>query len=431
MADSKNNNQDANDFVLRRIGIAFAVLMLALAVAVIAELFDGKSEDFRNWMLGIAPIGAGIFWYLRNQVLKQQADASDRQAAAGDRQAETDRLRLTDERLSDAAKAKADQIRLADERFSDAVKLLSQNDENGKPTIAARLGGIFVLEKLANSLVLEYGAQVIKTLVAYIKENIQLTAKPLLAENKKMKEARPMGEDVKTAFDILDKLLGAHKLEAIEQFGLSIDNFDFCGHDFSWLHLFRVRSIDFRNCMLLGIDMQSADLLGSDLRGANLSYAKLQKTMLRETKLQGVMLERAKLQGADLSGAKLLYADFSTAELDADTKLSSECSGEIWHSGQAEFKKRNIESRSWGAVWDLEPFLDSADSLVGILHIYADCRIFLSGTENQKMRARKLRQAARKLQKDGEIPEGFPQNWRNWLSEIKEDGSHLGDPHFA
>ena len=132
MADSKNNKQDAGDRVLRWGGIAFAVLMLALAVAVINELFDGKSEDFRNWMLGIAPIGAAIFWYLRNQVLKQQADAGDRQAAAGDtRQAETDRIRLTDE------------------RFSDAVKLLSQNDENGKPAIAARIGGIFVLEKLA------------------------------------------------------------------------------------------------------------------------------------------------------------------------------------------------------------------------------------------------------------------------------------------
>ena len=138
MADSKNNKQDAGDFVLRWGGIAFAALMLALAVAVIAELFDGKSEDFRNWMLGFAPIGAGVFWYLRNRVLKQQANASDRQAAAGDRQVETDRLRLTDERLSDAAKAKADRLRLADERFSDAVKLLSQNDKNGKPAIAAR-----------------------------------------------------------------------------------------------------------------------------------------------------------------------------------------------------------------------------------------------------------------------------------------------------
>ena len=406
MADSKNNKQDAVDRVLRWGGIAFAVLMLALAVAVIDELFDGKSEDFRNWMLGITPIGAAIFWYLRNQVLKQQADA-------GDRQVEIDRIRLTDE------------------QFSDAVKLLSQNDENGKPTIAARLGGIFVLEKLANSLVLEYGAQVIKTLVAYIKENIQLTAKPLLAENKKMKEARPMGEDVKTAFDILDKLLGAHKLEAIEQFGLSIDNFDFCGHDFSWLHLFRVRSIDFRNCMLLGIDMQSADLLGSDLRGANLSYAKLQKTMLRETKLQGVMLERAKLQGADLSGAKLLYADFSAAELDADTKLSSEWSGKIWHSGQWEFKMRKIESRSWDAEWDLSPFSDSADSLSSVLFQYAYYHGFFSEKENQKLRAKKLRQAARKLQKDGKIPEGFPRSWRSWLSEVKEDGSHPDDLRSA
>ena len=409
MADSKNNKQNAIDFVLRWGGIAFAVLMLAVAVAVIDELFDGKSEVFRNWMLGITPIGAAIFWYLRNQVLKQQADASDRQAAASDRQAETDRLRLTDE------------------RFSDAVKLLSQNDENGNPAIAARLGGIFVLEKLAESPGLKYFAQVVKTLAAYIKENIQLTAKPPLVENKTPEESRSLGEDVKIAFDVIDKLLGTYKQKTMEHFRLSNRDFDFCGHDFSWLFLSLIRNINFCNCMLLGIDMRGVHLSLCDLRGADLSHAKLQKSVLRQANLQGARLEYANLQGADLSGAKLLYADFSRAILGRDIKLSSEWSEKIWHSGQWEFKDQNIESRSWNAEWDLSPFLDSADSLVGILQIYADSHVFLSGTENQKLRAIKLRQAACKLQKDGKIPKGFPQNGRDWLSKIKEDGSHPDD----
>ena len=405
MADSKNNKQNAIDFVLRWGGIAFAVLMLALAVAVIDELFDGKSEVFRNWMLGIAPIGAAIFWYLRNQVLKQQADA-------GDRQVETDQIRLTDE------------------RFSDAVKLLSQNDKNGKPAIAARIGGIFVLEKLAKNPGSKYFVQVVKTLFAYIKENIQLTAKPLSAENKTQERARFLGEDVKTAFGILDTLLGAHKWKKMEYFPLSIDDFDFDHHDFSWLDLSFVRGISFCNYGSIDIDMRGAILSFLDFRGAGLSHAKLQRSALWEAKLQGVKLEYAKLQGADLSDAELLYADFWEAELDEYTKLPF-CSGIIWHSGQAEFKKRKIESRSWGAVWDLEPFLDSVDSLVGVLREYAASRIFLSGTGNQKMRAKKLRQAARELQKDGKIPAGFPQNWWAWLSEVKEDGSHPDDSYFT
>ena len=409
MADSKNNKQDANDRVLRRIGIAFAVAVLALAVAVIDELFDGKSEVFRNWMLGIAPIGAGIFWYLRNQVLKQQADAGDRQAAAGDRQVETDRIRLTDE------------------RFSDAVKLLSQNDENGKPAIAARLGGIFVLEKLADSSDSKYFVQVVKTLVAYIRENIQLTAKPSLAENETPEIVRSLGEDVKAAFDGLGKLLGAHKQEKMEELDLSDKDFDFCGDDFSWLYLFRVKSISFCNYLLTSIDMQGAVLYDLDFRGADLCEAQLQKSDLQMANLQAAKLEGAELQGADLSGAMLLYADFSKAKLDADTILSSEWSGEIWHLGEPEFKKRNIESRLWGAEWDLEPFLDSADSLAGVLHRYGGRDIFYSGTENQQLRAKKLRQAARKLQKDGKMPEGFPQNGLSWLSKVKEDGSHPYD----
>ena len=412
MADSKNNKQDAGDRVLRRIGIAFAVAVLVLAVAVIAELFDGKSEVFRNWMLGITPFGAAIFWYLRNQVLKQQADAGDRQAAAGDKQAETDRIRLTDE------------------RFSDAVKLLSQNDENGNPAIAARLGGIFVLEKLANSLVSEYGAQVVKTLFAYIKENIQLTAKPSLAENKTPEKVRSLGEDVKTAFGVLDKLLGAYKQKTMEDFRLSNPDFDFCGHDFSWLFLSPVGSIGFCNCVLFGVDMRGVRLSSCDFRGAGLLQAKLRESFLQGANLQGARLTYAKLQGADLSGTKLLYADFSRAELDEYTKLPS-CSKEIWHSGQAEFKKRGIESRAWGAEWDLSPFLDSADSLVGVLFQYAHWNGFFSEKENQQLRAKKLRQAARKLQKDGKIPEGFPQGGLIWLSEVKEDGSHPDDSYFA
>ena len=409
MADSKNNKQNAGDRVLRWIGIAFAVLMLALAVAVIDELFDGKSEVFRNWMLGIAPIGAGVFWYLRNQVLKQQADAGDRQAAAGDRQVETDQIRLTDE------------------RFSDAVKLLSQNDENGKPAIAARIGGIFVLQKLAKNFDSEYFAQVVKTLVAYIKENIQLTAKPPLVENKTPEEARSLGEDVKAAFGVLNKLLGTHKQETMEQFGLSTDDFNFPRHDFSWLFLSPDRNINFCNYVLVSIDMRGAILVNLDFRGAGLSRAKLRESFFRGADLQGARLDYAELQGADLSDAKLLYADFSDAELDEDTKLPLGLSGKIWHLGEPEFEKRKIKSRLWHAEWDLSPFLDSVDSLVGVLCGYADCRIFLSGTEDQKMRAKKLRQAARKLQKDGKIPKGFPQYGWDWLNEIKEDGSHPDD----
>ena len=153
-----------------------------------------------------------------------------------------------------------DRIRLTDERFSDAVKLLSQNDKNGKPAIAARIGGIFVLEKLAKSFDSEYFAQVAKTLFAYIKENIQLTAKPPLVENKTPEKARSLGEDIKTAFDVLGKLLGTYKQKKMEQFGLSTANFDFYGNDFSWLYIYPVRNVGFCNYILVDIDMRGVIL---------------------------------------------------------------------------------------------------------------------------------------------------------------------------
>ena len=408
MADSKNNKQDPYERGFRWLDIAAIAGLLLLSVVLVlaftlwmvtvAKVYGQSSEDFRNWMLGFATMGAGYFWWGRNRALKQQA--------------ETDR------------------IRLIDERFSDAVKLLSQNDENGKPAIATRIGGIFMLEKLAKNFDSEYLAQVVKTLIAYIKENIQLTAKMPLAESKPLEKTRSLGEDVKTAFDVIGKLLGLYKQRKMEQFGLSIDNFNFYRHDFSWLFLSLVEGIDFCNYILASVDMRGAMLVHLDFRGASLSYAKLRESFLGGANLQGVILKRAELQGADLSDAKLLYADFSGAELDADTKLPS-CSEEIWHSDQEEFKKQGIESRAWGAEWDLSPFSDSADSLIGVLRGYAYRYDFLSKTEDQKLRAKKLRQAARELKKCGKIPKGFPRDWWSWLGKVKKDGSHPDDSYFA
>ena len=274
MADSKNNKQDANDRVLRRIDVAFAAVMLLLALALVMatlyELFGEKSADFYNLMLGIATIGAAFFWWGRNRALKQQADA-------GDRQVETDRIRLTDE------------------RFSDAVKLLSQNDKNGKPAIAARIGGIFVLEKLAKNFDSEYFAQVVKTLFAYIQENIQLTAKPLSAENKTPEKRHFLGEDVKTAFGVLDTLLGAHKQKKMKQFGLSSRDFDFHRHDFSWLHLSFVRGIDFCNYGSVGIDMQGTILSGLDLRGRDFAFCKIAKIEVVESRFARRDFRRRKI----------------------------------------------------------------------------------------------------------------------------------------
>ena len=415
------------------------------------------------------------------------------------------------DRQSKAAseQAKNDSDRIAGEQFSDAVKLLAQKDAENKPAIDARIGGIYSLQTLANNRIKEYGAQVVKTLISYIKQNAQLTAQQPLKENETQQKARVLGEDVKTAFNVLEQLLSARKGHSAEWnklpdgIKLSDEDLSFSGQDFSWLdlslgqvgglfnyawHNANLQNVNLSEAQLQKVDlnhaelrnanlseadaqgarlycaqMQNADLSfanmnGADLSGAEMDKAKLLKTRLHKANLleakmrsadlsrahlhganlwfaemQGANLLRAQLQGADLSvanlqGANLLeaelqYADLSLAKMDGQTKLPADLSGEIWHSGQPKF--RNIKQCLPDADWDLAPFLHSTDALVGVLQNYA--LKHKSADNDSVMRARKLRLATRKLLDEKKLSEDFPKDWRDWLAEVKPDGSHPDD----
>ena len=460
------------------------------------------------------------------------------------------------DRQSKAASEQAqnDSDRIAGERFSDAVKLLAQKDAEHKPAIDARIGGIYSLQTLANNRIKEYGAQVVKTLISYIKQNAQLTAQPPLKENETPKEARALGEDVKTAFNVLEQLLSARKGHSAEWnkppdgIKLSDQDLSFSGQDFSWLDLSigqvgglfnyawhnanlqnvnlseaqlqhtdlsdtklqnanlseaqlqnanlwkaklqnanlslaQLQKVDLNHAELQNANlckadaqgarlccaqMQNADLSfanmnGADLSGAEMDKAKLLKTRLRKANLseakmrsadlsrahlhganlwfaemQGANLLRAQLQGVNLSvtnlrganllGAKLQYADLSLARMDGQTKLPTDLSGKIWHSKQPELS--DITPLAWDAKWDLSPFVESDHALTGILQNYAlrHGRGFVGAEDEDLMRAKKLRLAARKLLDEKKLSEDFPQDWRDWLGGIESDGSHPNDP---
>ena len=110
--------------------------------------------------------------------------------------------------------AATDRARLASEQFSTGVKLLAQ-ENTGTPALEARIGGIYALEALAKSRPVEYHAQVMKTLVSYIRNNAQVTCLevPSIKDGSKTtrtiddrSEAARLGEDVKTAFATLKSL---------------------------------------------------------------------------------------------------------------------------------------------------------------------------------------------------------------------------------
>ena len=357
------------------------------------------------------------------------------------------------DRQSKAAseQAKNDSDRIAGEQFSDAVKLLAQKDAKNKPAIDARIGGIYSLQTLANNRITEYGAQVVKTLISYIKQNAQLTAQPPLKENEIPQKARTLGEDVKTAFNVLQQLLAAREKDSAEWnkppdgIKLSDRDLSFSGQNFSRLDLgfgqvnglYRyiwcqgnLQNTHLSGALLQGANFSGAQLQGAglwlaQLQGANLSGAQLQGTNLWLAQLQGAALSGAQLQGTKLAEVELQYANLLEAKLNHDTTLPSNLSGKIWHSGQPELSK--IASRSPDAEWDLTPFLHSGYALAGVLGNFA----LLYGGANAKneivMRAKKLRIAVRKLLDEKNLPRNFPQSWRDWLGGIESDGSHPND----
>ena len=424
------------------------------------------------------------------------------------------------DRQSKAASEQAqnDSDRIAGERFSDAVKLLAQKDAEHKSAIDARIGGIYSLQTLANNRIKEYGVQVVKMLIAYIKQNVQLTAQPPLKENETPKKARTLGEDVKTAFNVLQQLLAAREKNSTEWnespngIKLSDQHLSFSGQNFSRLDLslgqvdglYRymwslvnlqganlsgvklqganlsgvklqgakllvaqlqgadLSGAELQGAELMAADLQDADLSGAELQGtkfswaqlqganlsrvrlqgANLVCAQLQRANLAEAQLQGAKLSDANLQDADLSEAKmqcanlsgtglqganlseaeLQYADLSEAKLNDETILPSNLSGKIWHFGQWELPE--IGSLPPDAEWDLSSFLCSGYALAGILRNFTPPYSIASGKNECAMRAKKLRVAARKLLDEQKLPRDFPQEWRDWMSKIKSDGSH-------
>ena len=292
-----------------------------------------KTEFARDYFIAFASfIGIGLaFW--RNFALDRQSKAALEQAEIGNRQVQHD------------------QDRIAGERFSDAVKLLAQKDAN-EPAIDARIGGIYSLQTLANNRIAEYGAQVVKTLIAYIKQNAQ---PPLPKETKEtralsknlrnfvtgasmdsgilnaplQKKARDMGEDVRTAFKVLEQLLAAREKDSTEWdkapigVQLSSEDLNFSGSNFSWLDMSGAPINRLYRYKWNGVNMQGARLAFANLQKADLTFANLESAELLQAKLQNAKLSRANLQGANLTEASLEKARLASANLEGANLASA------------------------------------------------------------------------------------------------------------
>ena len=197
--------------------------------------------------------------------------------------------------------------------------------------IEARLEGLSGLEFLANASPDDYGVQVMKTIVAYILENAQKTARDKPNKPEERESPSPLGEDVRMAFAVLKRLYDRHKKRLIKAGKLhrwfsksqKPDDLSFANADFRMLNLISIEWIDMvdlrraklQDAYLNGAQLQGADLQRADLRGTQLQVARLQGANLEGVYLYGADLLGADLQGADLQGARLQGANLNFAYL--------------------------------------------------------------------------------------------------------------------
>ena len=400
----------------------------------------------RNLGFALLALGGIAMAAWRNREMSRQADAALDQAKAA-----------LDQAGIAVGKIKSENDRIAGERFLDAVKMLAQNNEKGEPAIAARVAGIYILQPLANNYVSEYAAQVVRRLVAYVRENVQLTKIP--ANDSEM---HFLGEDVKAAFVVLAQLLDGRDESSEKKFELSDNDLDFSNCDFSRLYLdYRqvsglrhykwqkadlrgsdLRCADFRKAQLQGAQLRGATLCGANLEGAYLNNADLRGANLRaemeHEKTGRTNLRDANLRRADLRGAAFPNADLSRASVSAvklqDTDLREAIlsdagiwpelsSDQIWHSSdQSELEGVESIEMSSDRVWDLKPYRNCPYALTGVLHNYR----IIYGRDFFKVFSRGLLKAARKLLDDNQLPKEFPENWRKWLEGVDpKTGIHL------
>ena len=98
----------------------------------------------------------------QSRASEKHADAALAQSRASEKHADAALAQSrTSEKQADIAlgQIKNENDRIIREQFSNSVKTLAQN-ENSKPAIAARVGGIYALQSLANNYVSQYAAQV-------------------------------------------------------------------------------------------------------------------------------------------------------------------------------------------------------------------------------------------------------------------------------
>jgi uncharacterized protein YjbI with pentapeptide repeats len=195
------------------------------------------------------------------------------------------------------------------ERFAKAVDQLGNNE------LCVRVGGIFVLEQIAQSSPEDHWA-VIEVLTSYIRD--QSLQKKSVFEPKIEEDKNQLQDFNYQAILNKRRTENVTSVTTDTQAALTVIGRRNSRYDP------KDKVINLRFCDMRGADLKNAKLNNADLTGANISRAnmesaKLLGTILQSANLTSSVLNNAKLRKAKLNHAQLNYADLEETDLqDAD-----------------------------------------------------------------------------------------------------------------
>ena len=228
--------------------------------------------------------------------------------------------------------SKTAQLSLLNERFKQGVEMLIS------PRLAARLGGISILEQLAKESVIQHHIQIVElfsTLIRnpprYEEEIVVDTKEKNSADENLPKDLLELRVDLQTMLWVLERRSNeGKKIEKEQNYfvdfsksKLSLAKFggsDWSSTQFMFADLSNasIKNCDMRRALLTFACLTGATFITSNLSEAHLGNADLSEVEFMEVDLVEANLEycnlnRAVFYMADLTNARLCYADLSEA----------------------------------------------------------------------------------------------------------------------
>ena len=216
---------------------------------------------------------------------------------------------------------------VSSERKQIAERLAKAVDQLGNDELSVRVGGIFLLEQIAQNSPEDHWT-VMEILTSYIRDQ-SLKGKSVFKPKIEDAEENQVNEysiesvlkkiraelEISVTTDIQAALTVICRRKSNQDPKSRVIDLSFCDIRGCDLENAKLNSADLRGSNLSGANLQNANLSCANLEGVNLTLAVINNATLEKTKLNNALLDSAYLNNAKLQYTDLTNAQFKSANL--------------------------------------------------------------------------------------------------------------------